>query len=104
MEISKDKNIIISAGTFKIDEISVLWTLNAKTSRVISHLIIYFSFFFSVICEQCNSYVRLVFTLAPGISAVIALVIVGLCFKSKIALSCRPRSKVLVVCAHIYFD
>ena len=56
-----------------------------------------FSFFFSVICEECNSYIRLVFTLAPGISAVIALVIVGLCFKSKLVLSCRPRSKFLVV-------
>lgn len=44
-----------------------------------------------VICEECNSYVRLVFTLTPGISAVIALVIVGLCFKSKLVLSCRPR-------------
>lgn len=44
-----------------------------------------------VICEECNSYVRLVFTLAPGISAIIALVIVGLFFKSKLVLSCRPR-------------
>jgi len=49
-----------------------------------------------VICVECNSYVRLVFTMAPGISAVIALVIVGLCFKSKLVLSCRPRSKLLV--------
>ena len=49
-----------------------------------------------MICEECNGYIRLVFTLAPGISAVIALVIVGLCFKSKLVLSCRPRSKFLV--------
>ncbi|PFX34316.1 Major facilitator superfamily domain-containing protein 12 [Stylophora pistillata] len=44
-----------------------------------------------VTCEQCSNYVRIVFTLAPGISAVISLVIVGLCFKSKFVLSCRPR-------------
>lgn len=44
-----------------------------------------------VICEQCGSYVRLVFTLTPGLSAVISLLIVGLCFKSKLVLSCRPR-------------
>lgn len=41
----KTQNIRISALTFKINEISVFWTVNAKTSRIISHLIIYFRSF-----------------------------------------------------------
>ena len=94
MKTFKDKISRYQHALSKLNEIIVLWTLNSNTKFFPINL---FSFFFSVICEECNSYVRLVFTLTPGISAVIALVIVGLCFKSKLVLSCGPRGKFLVI-------
>lgn len=57
-----------------------------------------------VTCEQCIMYVRLVFSLAPGISALIAMVIVAFVFKSHLVLSCRPRVETIHQCTQTEED